>query len=202
MDFETGFRAIFSLFWPLSWLFCAYQTYHCKNTEKGFFAGMQPVLRHFPLYFKSFGGHCALKGRIVAKRLAETFFCEIWNRLYGIRRILMSTFVTILHHLNIPLPRYERKCFIAGLYNQFYNILCAFLSTLGTILRPLNMPLPRYGWKHVFASFITGFTAFGVLYWALWWLIMLNRTYCWELTGVKVSLRAYKSGFMAFTALF
>ena len=56
-----------------------------------------------------------------------------------------------------------------------------------------DVPLPRYRQKRCFASFKTGFTAFTVLFWAIWWLFCVNWTYRCKDTGKNVALSPLKS---------
>ena len=67
-----------------------------------------------------------------------------------------------------------------------------FFCTLVVNLRWLDVLLPRYGQKCFFANFKTGFLAFAVHFWALWWLFCVDRTYLCEYTYENVSLQTLK----------
>ena len=61
------------------------------------------------------------------------------------------------------------------------------------ILRQSNVPLPTYGRKHFFAGCETGFTAFVVLFWELWWLFCVDRTWFWQDNCQKICSPALKA---------
>ena len=91
--------------------------------------------------------------------------------------------------------------FIFRYWNRFFGIRCSIFSTLEVTLSRLEVLLPRYCWKCSFASFFTGFTAFSVLFLALWRLFWVDRSYhckdrCENVHSLKLS------GFTVFTVLF
>ena len=76
------------------------------------------------------------------------------------------------HHCQI-----RAKMCVCRLWNWFYGIRRCFFSTLAVILRLLKVLLPKYGWKRVFAGFETGFTAFAVIFLALWRFFCVDLRY-------------------------
>ena len=68
------------------------------------------------------------------------------------------------------------KTLLHRLWNRNDNIRHIFLHTLGLICQS-NLTLPKYERKHCFATFEAGFTVFAILFWALWCLFCVNRTY-------------------------
>ena len=66
---------------------------------------------------------------------------------------------------------------------MFNCIRLSFFSTLKVFFHRSEVPLPTYGHKRMFTAFETGFTAFAVLFLALWRLFCVNRRYRCQDTG-------------------
>ena len=69
---------------------------------------------------------------------------------------------------------------------QFYGIRCSLFSTLEVILSLSNVRFPIYGQKRSCSGFETSFTAFDVLFLALWRLYWVDWRYCCQDTGKNV----------------
>ena len=76
------------------------------------------------------------------------------------------------------------------LLNLLYGIRHSFLRTLVFFLRESGIPLPIYRQKRCFAGF---FTAFAVLFWALWWLFCVILIYRCQYTCENVISSALKT---------
>ena len=97
--------------------------------------------------------------------------------------------------------RIQAKTLVRRLWNRLLVIHCSFLNILVVILRQFDVPLPRYRQKCWFAGFETEFTAYAVLFWALWWYFCINRTYhCQDMdaTILLAPLKPFLPNFLKF----
>ena len=78
------------------------------------------------------------------------------------------------------------------LYNRFYGICCSFFCTLEVILFQSEVPLQKYRRKCVFTSFETSFTAYSVLFLALWRFFYVDQRYFCQHTGINMCSLALK----------
>ena len=79
------------------------------------------------------------------------------------------------------------KLFLGWLLNRFYGIHI-FLCALWCFFGQFDIPLPKYVQKRYFFTYEIVFTAVAVLFWALWWLFCIDRTYRCQDTGENVTL--------------
>ena len=165
----------FSALW---WLFCVNLTYRCQDMGENVASPtLKLVLRHLP-FFLSFLVVILIQFDVSLRRYGnkrcfsglETGFTVYCVNLWALwwlfcyilpyrckdtgENVAFSTFQPVLMHLPV-----------------FKNILVV-------ILHQSDMPLPKYRQKRCFTCFKTGFTAFAVLFWALWWLFCVNLMYC------------------------
>ena len=128
---------------------------------------------------------------MIAKLLGKTCVYWFWNRFYGICCSVFSTFVTILHQSEIPLPRYGLKRVLVD-FETCFTAFALFFRTLDVFLHQSEVPLSRWGRKCVFAGLEIIFTAFVVLFFAPWRLFCIDRRYCFQNMGENVCLPALK----------
>ena len=84
------------------------------------------------------------------------------------------------------------ETFFCGLANRFFGIYSNFLSTFVVILPQSDIPLKSYRRKCSIASIETGFTVVAALFWPLWFIFCVVRTYHCQDTGEKLSSWALK----------
>ena len=101
-------------------------------------------------------------------------------------------FVGYFEFIEGSVSKIQVKTFICQLLYRFYGIRYSIFSTLEIILSRSNLPLPRYRQKCSFAGFKTGFTAFAVLFLALWRSFLVNRRYLFPTYRRKRSFAAFK----------
>ena len=191
--FETCFTAFAVLFLALRWLFCVNPIYRCQDTHENVLSStLKMVLRHLTFFFDHFGGYFSSIRRTVAKIQVKMLLRQLLKQFYGICSSFLSTLVVILRLLYVLLPKYRKKRYFCRLWNWFYGF-CRFLfSTLVVILRQSDVQLPRYVRKRCFAAFETGFTTLSALFWALWWLFCVERTYHCSNMGESIASPAWK----------
>ena len=109
----------------------------------------------------------------------------LWHSLF-----FFYNFRCYLESIGGIVAKIRAKTFIRRLWNRFLVNCCYILDV---ILSRSDVHSQRYGRKRSLAGFETGFTAFGVLFLLLWWLIKVDWRYFCQVMGVNVHLTVSKS---------
>ena len=128
---------------------------------------------------------------IVAKIWAKTCVRSYWNRFYGIRHSIYSTFEVFLFRWEVMLPRYVQKRVYVGFETGFTAFAVLFLALWRLFCVDRRYCCQNIG-ENVFAGFEIGFTAFSILFLALWMFFSVDQRYCCQDTFINVCSLDFK----------
>ena len=192
-DFEKGFKAFAILFWALCWFFCVSRNFRCQDKgEEVSSPALKPNLRHSPFFLALWWLFC-VNLAYSCKDMEENVLTPL-KLILRHSRFLIEHFGAYFASIGGTVAMIRANTLLRRVLNRFYTVCRSFWSNFLVILRQSSIRLPRYRVKHCFTWFKIEFTAFAVLFGALWWIFCVNWTYRCQDTGENITWPAFDTG--------
>ena len=143
-----------------------------RYERKGSFYSLETDFTAFIILFLALWRIFWVDRKYLCQDTNENVHFRLWIRFYSTCCSIFTTLEVILSRSKVWL-----KTFISSHLNRFYCICCSIFSTLEVILTWSMLIMPRYGQKRSFDNLEAGFTAFAVLFLALWRLFWVDQRY-------------------------